>query len=75
MEASKQPLGVFKGRYIDSSTQRNRLRFQSIEEALEYDDSQEPAVRYVDSVKVARAEQGDRTQPRKLGDSVRHTQD
>lgn len=67
MDGSKQPRGIFKGRYIDSSPQRNRLRFQSVDEALEYDDSEEPDVRYVDSVKVARAIERERTLTRKLG--------
>ncbi len=67
METSKQPRGIFKGRYVDSSPQRNKLRFSDIEQALEYEDSYEPSVRYVDSVKVARAEQRARAQPRRVG--------
>lgn len=70
MEGSKQPRGVYKGRYVDSSAQRNKLRFQSVDEALEYEDSFEPSVRYVDSVKVARAEQRERTLARKLGRGI-----
>ena len=67
MESSKQPRGIFKGRYVDSSPQRHKLRFSDIEQALEYDDSSEPSVRYVDSIKVARSEQRARTQPRGVG--------
>ncbi len=71
MEASKQPRGVYKGHYVDSRSQRNRLRFQTIDEALEYEDSLEPSVRYVDSVKTARAEQRERALAGKLGRSSR----
>ena len=47
MESSKQPRGVFKGHYVDSSPQRDKLRFSDIEQALEYEDSFEPSVRSV----------------------------
>lgn len=67
MESSKQPRGVYKGRYVDSRPQRNKLRFSDVEQALEYEDSLEPSVRYVDSIKAARAEQRARTQPRRMG--------
>lgn len=67
MESSKQPRGVYKGRYVDSRPQRNKLRFSDVEQALEYEDSLEPSVRYVDSIKALRAEQRTRTQPRRMG--------
>ena len=75
MEASKQPRGVYKGHYVDSSSQRGKLRFSSIDEALEYEDSLEPSVRYVDSLKVARAEQRERTLARKMGRGVGNQED
>ena len=76
MESSKQPRGIYKGRYVDSSPQRNKLRFPDVESALEYEDSMEPSVRYVDSIKVARSEQRARPQSRRLGeDSGRGDED
>ena len=67
MESSRQPRGVFKGRYVDSSPQRNRLRFPDIESALDYEDSLEPSVRYTDSLKTARSLDRERSQLRRMG--------
>ena len=67
MESSKQPRGVFKGHYVDSSSQRDKLRFSDIEQALEYEDSLEPSVRYVDSLKVVRSLDREWTQSRRMG--------
>ena len=67
MESSKQPRGVFKGHYVDSSPQRDRLRFPNIESALEYEDSLEPSVRYTDSLKVVKSLNRERAQLRRLG--------
>ena len=67
MESSRQPRGVFKGRYVDSSPQRNRLRFPDIESALDYEDSLEPSVRYTDSLKTARSLDRERAQLRRMG--------
>lgn len=67
MESSKQPRGVFKGHYVDSSPQRDKLRFPDIESALEYEDSLEPSVRYTDSLKVVKSLNRERTQLRRLG--------
>lgn len=75
METSKQPRGIFKGHYVDSSPQRRKLRFSDIEQALQYEDSLEPDVRYVDSVKVARSEQRARTQPRGMGKDAGDSED
>lgn len=70
MESSRQPRGVFKGRYVDSSPQRNRLRFPDIESALDYEDSLEPSVRYTDSLKTARSLDRERAQLRRMGNKV-----
>lgn len=75
MESSRQPRGVFKGRYIDNRAQRDKLRFSDIEQALEYEDSLEPSVRYVDSLKVVRSIDRERTQLRRLGTETRQKQD
>ena len=71
MESSRQPRGVFKGRYIDNRTERNRLRFPSVEQALGYEDSLEPSVRYTDSLKTARSLSRERSQLRRMGNSTR----
>ncbi len=67
MESSKQPRGVFKGHYVDSSPQRDKLRFPDIESAMGYEDSLEPSVRYVDSLKVVKSLNRERAQLRSLG--------
>ena len=67
MESSRQPRGVFKGRYLDNRTERNKLRFSDTQQALEYEDSLEPSVRYVDSLKVVRSLDRERTQFRRMG--------
>ena len=75
MESSRQPRGVFKGRYVDNRSQRDKLRFPDTQSALEYEDSLEPSVRYVDSLKVVRSLDRERTQLRRLGDKTRSEQD
>lgn len=75
MESSRQPRGVFKGRYVDNRSQRDKLRFSDIEQALEYEDSLEPSVRYVDSVKTARSLNRERAQLRRLGRETPEEQD
>ena len=75
MESSKQPRGVFKGHYVDSSPQRHKLRFSDIEQALEYEDSLEPSVRYTDSVKVVKSLNRERAQLRRLGREDEDTQE
>lgn len=67
MESSRQPRGVFKGRYVDNRSERNRLRFPDIESALGYEDSLEPSVRYTDSLKTARSLSRERSQLRRMG--------
>ena len=67
MERSREPRGVFKGRYIDNRSERDKLRFPDIESALEYEDSLEPSVRYTDSLKVVKSLNRERTQLRRLG--------
>ena len=70
MESSRQPRGVFKGRYVDNRSERNRLRFSDIESALGYEDSLEPSVRYTDSLKTARSLDRERAQLRRMGNKV-----
>ena len=70
MESSRQPRGVFKGRYVDSSPQRNKLRFLDTQQALEYEDSFEPSLRYTDSVKTARSLDRERAQLRRMGNEA-----
>ncbi len=70
MESSRQPRGVFKGRYIDSSAQRDKLRFLDTQSALEYEDSLEPSVRYTDSLKTARSLSRERSQLRRMGNKA-----
>ena len=67
MERSREPRGVFKGRYIDNRTERDKLRFPDTQSALEYEDSFEPSVRYVDSLKVVKSLNRERAQLRSLG--------
>jgi len=71
MESSRQPRGVFKGRYIDSSAQRDKLRFPDTQSALEYEDSLEPSVRYTDSLKTARSLSRERAQLRRMGNETK----
>ena len=70
MESSRQPRGVFKGRYIDNRTERNRLRFLDTQQALEYEDSLEPSVRYTDSLKTVRSLNRERAQLRRMGREI-----
>ncbi len=70
MESSKQPRGVFKGHYVDNRSERNKLRFPDTQSALEYEDSFEPSVRYVDSLKVVKSLNRERAQLRRLGDET-----
>ena len=67
MERSREPRVVFKGRYIDNRTERDKLRFPDIESALEYEDSLEPSVRYTDSLKVVKSLNRERAQLRRMG--------
>ena len=71
MESSNRPLGLLKGRYVDRSTQRDRIRLPDSEQAMEDEDWIEASVRYIDSVKVGRANETGRTQPRRMGKNSR----
>lgn len=70
MEQSKRAFGLVKGLYISSSPQRRRLRFQDAQEALEYEDNDED-LRYARSKQATRSVEGERTQPRRLGEDSR----
>ena len=74
MESSKRPLGLLKGRYIDSGSQRNKLRLPDLESLVEYEDRLEESLRYTGSVKVARANEGERSQSRRMGKNSRRTE-
>lgn len=67
MESSNRTLGLLKGRYVDRSSQRNIIRLSDLKQALEDQDWIETSVRYVDSVKATRANEGRRPQPRRMG--------
>lgn len=71
MESSKRPSGIFKGRYVDNRPQRNLFRFSNIEQMLEDEDYEEAGVRYVSSKQTTRANEGERTQPRRMGRNTR----
>ena len=75
MEGSKQPTGVYKGRYIDYRTKHHRVRCSDPQSYLGDEDTLEDSLRHLDSVKTARAEQRARTQPRGLGKDTREEQD
>ena len=67
MESSRRPSGIFKGRYVDNRPQRNILRLSNLEQDMEDEDYAEAGVRYVSRKQTARADEGKRTQPRRLG--------
>jgi len=71
MESSKRSLGLLKGRYVDSSPQRNRLRLPDLEQAMGDEDWVETGLRYSRSVKASRADEGTRAQPRSMGKRTR----
>ena len=71
MESSNRTLGVLKGRYADRRSQRDRIRFPATEQVMEDEDWIEASVRYVDSVKAARANEGGRSQSRRMGSNSR----
>jgi len=74
MESSNRTLGLLKGRYVDRSPKRDRIRLPNSEQAMEDEDWIEASVRYVDSVKAARANEGRGTQPRRMGKDSRRTE-
>ena len=71
MESSRRPSGIFKGRYVDNRPQRNLIRLSNLEQDLEDEDYAEAGVRYVSSKQAARADKGERTQPRRMGRNTR----
>ena len=74
MESSNRPLGLLKGRYVDRSSQRDQLRFPDIESLVENEDWIEASIRYIDSVKATRANEGRRSQPRRMGTNSRRSE-
>ena len=74
MESSNRTLGLLKGRYVDRSAQRNIIRLSDLKQALEDQDWIETSVRYVDSVKATRANEGRRSQPRRMGKDSRRSE-
>ena len=75
MERSKRPLGLLKGRYIDSSPRRDQLRFSDIEQALGDEDWLEAGLRYSRSVKAPRTDEGEGTLSRGMGKRIRKGKD
>ncbi len=75
MESSKRPMGLLKGRYIDSSPQRHRIRLSSVEQAMGDEDWIEAGLRYSRSVKVARTDEGEGTLSRGMGKRIRKGKD
>lgn len=57
MERSKQPVGLFKGRYTSYRPKHIGVRCTDVESYLDDRDTYEPVVRYVDSKQAARTEQ------------------
>lgn len=57
MERSKQPVGLFKGRYTSNRPKHIGVRPTDVESYLDDRDTYEPVVRYIDSKQTARAEQ------------------
>ncbi len=64
MESSNWPKRLSKQGYTLDSPQRNRIRFQTIEQLVEYEDSFEPSIRHsyrkptLRSIEVARTFSG-----------------
>ena len=75
MESSKRPMGLLKGRYIDSSPQRHRIRLPDLEQALGDEDWLEAGLRYSRSVKIARTDEGEGTLSRGMGKRTRKVKD
>lgn len=71
MESSNRTLGVLKGRYADRSPQRDILRLSDLKQVMEDEDWIEASVRYVDSVKATRANEGGRTLSGRMGSNSR----
>ncbi len=74
MESSNRTLGLLKGRYVDRSSQRNILRLSDLKQALEDQDWTEASIRHTRSVKATRANEGRRSQPRRMGKDSRRTE-
>ncbi len=75
MESSKRPMGLLKGRYVDSSPQRNRLRLPDLEQVMGDEDWLEAGLRYSRSVKIARTDEGEGTLSRGMGKRTRKGKD
>ena len=75
MESSKRPMGLLKGRYVDSSSQRNRIRLPDIEQAMGDEDWLEAGLRYSRSVKAPRTDEGEGTLSRGMGKRTRKGKD
>ena len=75
MESSKRPLGLLKGRYIDSGSQRNKLRLPDLESLVEYEDRLEESLRYTGSVKTLRTDEGEGALSRGMGKRTRKGKD
>lgn len=75
MESSKQPVGVFKGRYANYRTKHTSVRCSDIEQYLEDENIFEPMLRYTASKQAIRAEQRERALTRSMGNNTRPRED
>jgi hypothetical protein len=64
-----------RGQAVASSTQRNRIRLPSIEQAMEYEDSSIDVHRYPSHVKADEPKQRGRPQPKRVGIKARDRKD
>ena len=67
MERSNWPKRLSKQGYTPDSTQWNRIRFSSVEQALEYEDQIEERIRHTYRKQTSRSEQGAGSFSRGLG--------
>ena len=75
MEGSRDPRGVFKGRYTNHRPKHSGVRCTDPQSYMGDEDSFEPMLRYSNSVKAARSESRARTQPGGMGKNAREEQD
>lgn len=75
MESSRQPVGIFKGRYADHRAKHHSVRCSNIEPYLEDSDTDESMLRYTISKQTLRSKQRERTQLKRLGTDVGTTED
>lgn len=75
MEGSRDPRGVFKGRYVNNRPKHSGVRCTDPKSYMADEDSFEPMLRYSNSVKVARSESRARAQSGGVGEDTREGKD